>query len=179
MADHRLLPLLIATIVLCSPLAGNARDKHALVQKLLEVSDVSNQIKAGALAATAPIMDHIRKTNPDLPDDTFNYIQSKIQAELSTEMATFMDKWAYPLIENDYSVEELQYIYRVLQFGDWQETGSEDADRDAANDVTPSRISPTIRASNPGCCRASCRRQEVQTTILTRRQGNHLTLPGP
>ena len=110
MADHRLLPLLIATIVLCSPLAGNARDKHALVQKLLEVSDVSNQIKAGALAATAPIMDHIRKTNPDLPDDTFNYIQSKIQAELSTEMATFMDKWAYPLIENDYSVEELQYI---------------------------------------------------------------------
>ena len=110
MADHRLLPLLIATIVLCSPLAGNARDKHALVQKLLEVSDVSNQIKAGALAATAPIMDHIRKTNPDLPDDIFNYIQSKIQAELSTEMATFMDKWAYPLIENDYSVEELQYI---------------------------------------------------------------------
>jgi hypothetical protein len=110
MADHRLLTLLIATIVLCSPLVGNAQDKHALVQKLLEVSDVSNQIKAGALAATAPIMDHIRKTNPDLPDDTFNYIQSKIQAELSTEMATFMDKWAYPLIENDYSVEELQYI---------------------------------------------------------------------
>ena len=110
MADHRLLTLLIATIVLCSPLVGNAQDKHALVQKLLEVSDVSNQIKAGALAATAPIMDHIRKTNPDLPDDTFNYIQSKIQAELSTEMASFMDKWAYPLIENDYSVEELQYI---------------------------------------------------------------------
>ena len=110
MADHRLITLLIATIVLCSPLVGNAQDKHALVQKLLEVSDVSNQIKAGALAATAPIMDHIRKTNPDLPDDTFNYIQSKIQAELSTEMATFMDKWAYPLIENDYSVEELQYI---------------------------------------------------------------------
>ena len=63
MADHRLLPLLIATIALCSPLAGNARDKHALVQKLLEVSDVSNQIKAGALAATAPIMDHIRKSD--------------------------------------------------------------------------------------------------------------------
>jgi hypothetical protein len=110
MADHRLLPLLIATIVLCSPLAGNAQDKHALVQKLLEVSDVSNQIKAGALAATAPIMDHIRKSNPDLPDDTFNYIQSKVQEELSTEMETFMDKWAYPLIENDYSAEELQYI---------------------------------------------------------------------
>ena len=63
MADHRLLPLLIATIALCSPLAGNAQDKHALVQKLLEVSDVSNQIKAGALAATAPIMDHIRKSD--------------------------------------------------------------------------------------------------------------------
>ena len=110
MADHRLLTLLIATIVLCSPLVGNAQDKHALVQKLFEVSDVSNQIKAGALAATAPIMDHIRKSNPDLLEDTFNYIQSKIQAELSTEMAIFMDKWAYPLIENDYSVEELQYI---------------------------------------------------------------------
>jgi hypothetical protein len=110
MADHRLLPLLIATIVLWSPLVGNAQDKHALVQKLLEVSDVSNQIKAGALAATPPIMDHIRKSNPDLPEDTFNYIQSKIQAVLSTEMATFMDKWAYPLIENDYSAEELQYI---------------------------------------------------------------------
>jgi len=25
-------------------------------------------------------------------------------------MATFMNKWTYPLIENDYSVEELQYI---------------------------------------------------------------------
>jgi hypothetical protein len=110
MADHRLLSLLIANIVLWSPLAGNAQDKHALVQKLLEVSDVSNQIKAGALAATPPIMDHIRKSNPDLPEDTFDYIQSKIQAVLSTEMATFMDKWAYPLIENDYSAEELQYI---------------------------------------------------------------------
>jgi hypothetical protein len=110
MAAHRLLPLLIATIVLWSPLAGNAQDKHALVQKLLEVSDVSNQIKAGALAATAPIMDHIKTANPDLSDDTFNYIQSKIQAELSTEMTAFMDKWAYPLIENDYSAEELQYI---------------------------------------------------------------------
>ena len=111
MADHRLLTLLIATIVLCSPLVGNAQDKHALVQKLFEVSEVSNQIKEGALAATPPIMDHIRKFNPDLPEDTFNYIQSKIQAELSTEMmATFMNKWAYPLIENDYSVEELQYI---------------------------------------------------------------------
>jgi hypothetical protein len=91
-ADYRLLSLLITTIVLWSPLAGNAQDKHALVQKLFEVSDVSYQIKAGALAATAPIMDHIRKTNPDLPDDTFNYIQSKIQAELSTEMTTFMEK---------------------------------------------------------------------------------------
>jgi hypothetical protein len=110
MADHRLLSLLIANIVLWSPLAGNAQDKHALVQKLLEVSDVSNQIKAGALAATPPIMDHIRKSNPDLPEDTFDYIQSKIQAVLSTEMATFMDKWAYPLIENDYSADELQYI---------------------------------------------------------------------
>jgi hypothetical protein len=110
MADHRLLSLLIANIVLWSPLAGNAQDKHALVQELLEVSDVSNQIKAGALAATPPIMDHIRKSNPDLPEDTFDYIQSKIQAVLSTEMATFMDKWAYPLIENDYSAEELQYI---------------------------------------------------------------------
>jgi hypothetical protein len=110
MADHRLLPLLITTIVLWSPLAGNAQDKHALIQKLFEVSDVSNQIKEGALAATPPIMEHIRKSNPDLPEDTFNYVQSKIQAELSTEMATFMDKWAYPLIENDYSVEELQYI---------------------------------------------------------------------
>jgi hypothetical protein len=109
-ADHRLLPLLIATIVSWSPLAGNAQDKHALVQKLFEVSDVSNQIKAGALAATAPIMDHIRKANPDVPDDTFNYIESKIQGELSTEMATFMEKWAYPLIEDDYSDEELRYI---------------------------------------------------------------------
>ena len=110
MADHRLLPLLITTIVLWSPLAGNAQDKHALIQKLFEVSNVSSQIKAGALAATAPIMDHIRKANPDLPDDTFNYIQSKIREELSTEMATFMDKWVYPLIENDYSDEELEYI---------------------------------------------------------------------
>jgi uncharacterized protein len=110
MADHKLLPLLIATIVLWSTLAGNAQDKHALVQKLFEVSEVSNQIKAGALTATEPIMDHIRKSNPDLPEDTFNYIQSKIQGELLTEMATFMDEWAYPLIENDYSAEELQYI---------------------------------------------------------------------
>jgi uncharacterized protein len=110
MADRRLLPVLITTIVLWSPLAGNAQDKHALVQKLFEVADVSNQIKAGASAATAPIMDHIRKTNPDLPEDTFNYIQSKIQAELSTEMAMFMEKWAYPMVESDYSDEELQYI---------------------------------------------------------------------
>ena len=110
MADHRLLPLLITTIVLWTPLSGNAQDKHVLVQKLFEVSDVSNQIKAGALAATAPIMDHIRKTNPGLPDDTFNYIQSKVQEELSSEMTTFMQKWAYPLIGNDYSDEELQYI---------------------------------------------------------------------
>jgi hypothetical protein len=65
MADRRLLPVLITTIVLWSPLAGNAQDKHALVQKLFEVADVSNQIKAGALAATAPIMDHIRKTEVD------------------------------------------------------------------------------------------------------------------
>jgi hypothetical protein len=62
-ADHRLLTLLIATIVLGSPLVGNAQDKHALVQKLFEVSDVSNQIKEGALAATPPIMAHIRKNS--------------------------------------------------------------------------------------------------------------------
>lgn len=110
MADHRLLPLLIMTIVFCTPLAANAQDKHALVQKLFEVSDVSNQIKAGALAATSPIMDHIRKANPDIPDDTFNYIQSKVEGELETEMATFMEKWAYPLFENDYNEEELRYI---------------------------------------------------------------------
>jgi hypothetical protein len=109
-ADCRLLPLLITTIIFWTPLSGNAQDKHALVQKLFEVSDVSTQIKAGALAATAPIMDHIRKANPGLPDDTFNYIQSKIQGELSTEMATFMEKWAYPSIESDYSDEELRYI---------------------------------------------------------------------
>jgi hypothetical protein len=58
MADHRLLTLLIATIVLCSPLVGNAQDKHALVQKLFEVSDASNQIKEGALAATPPNGSH-------------------------------------------------------------------------------------------------------------------------
>ena len=72
MANHRFLPLLITTTVLWSPLAGNAQDKHALVQNLFEVSDVSNQIKAGALTATAPIMDHIKKSNPDLPEDTLN-----------------------------------------------------------------------------------------------------------
>jgi hypothetical protein len=108
-------------------------------------------------------MDHIRKANPGLPDDTFNYIQSKIQGELSTEMATFMEKWAYPSIESDYSDERIAIHYRVLQFGNRQKTCSEDADRDAANDVTSARISPTIRASNPRCCRPSCCRKEVQT----------------
>ena len=165
MVDRRLLPLLITTIVIWNPLAGNAQDKHALVQKLFEVSDVSNQNKEGALAATPPIMNHIRKSNPDLPEDTFNYIQSKIQAELSTEMATFMDKWAYPLIENDYSVEELQYIIEFYSSETGKKTGSEDADRDAANDVTPSRISPAIRPTNPGRRRGSGCRKEVQTTI--------------
>jgi hypothetical protein len=107
----RNLPLLFtATVFLWSAHASNAQDKHALVQKLFEVSDVSSQIKSGALTATTPIMDRIRESNPDLPDATFTYIQDKIQTELSTLMGTFMNKWAYPLIENDYSVEELQYI---------------------------------------------------------------------
>jgi hypothetical protein len=110
-------------------------------------------------------MDHIRKTNPDLPDDTFNYIQSKIQAELSTEMATFMEKWAYPLVESDYNDEELQYIIGFYSSETGKKTCTEDADRDTANVVTSSRISPTIRPSNPRYCRASCRRKKVQTSF--------------
>ena len=110
MADRILLPLLITTAFLWSVHAGHAQDKHALVEKLFEVSEVSNQIESGALTASAPIMDHIRKSNPGLPDDTFRYIQSKVQGQLSAMMATFMGKWAYPVIENDYSAEELQYI---------------------------------------------------------------------
>lgn len=91
MTARNLLPLCIATIFLCSTHAGNAQDKHSLVQKLFEVSDVSSQITSGALTATAPIIDRIKEANPNISDDTLSYIQSKIQGELSVLMGPFMD----------------------------------------------------------------------------------------
>jgi hypothetical protein len=36
---------------------ANGQDKHALVQKLIEVTELSNQIKVGAQTAATPIMD--------------------------------------------------------------------------------------------------------------------------
>jgi hypothetical protein len=39
---------------------ADAQDKRALVQKLIEVTELSNQIKVGAQTAAAPIMDQMR-----------------------------------------------------------------------------------------------------------------------
>jgi predicted N-acetyltransferase YhbS len=75
------LALLITTIYLWS---ADAQDKHALVQRLFEISGVSSQIKSGAQTAATPIMDHIRKSNPALPDGTFNYSPYPARAGCAT-----------------------------------------------------------------------------------------------
>ena len=37
---------------------ADAQDKHALVQKLIEVTELSNQIKVGAQTAATPVNQH-------------------------------------------------------------------------------------------------------------------------
>ncbi len=106
---NSLFVLLTMICLFCTHPAG-AQDKRALVQKLIEVTDMAGQIKSGAHTATAPLMEQIKKSNPTMPDDTFNYIQNKVQNEMSNILGSFMDQWGYKVWEQTFNDKELQYV---------------------------------------------------------------------
>lgn len=110
MTYHKLLPFLVAAILLWGASAGYTQDKQALVEKLFQVSDLSRQIKLGTETASASILTRIRQSNPDLSDDTSQYVRAKIEVQLTAMFEAFMKEKVFPVIENDYSVEELQYM---------------------------------------------------------------------
>src|SRR5215510_14642881 len=93
---YRTLAVAVLTIF-CLSGADRAysQEKQALIKKLVEVTDMTGQIKAGAQSATAPIMEQIKQANPTMPADTFTYIQGKVEGELSNIMTSFMEQWGF------------------------------------------------------------------------------------
>ena len=111
MMNHRNSAFALLTVFfLGSAPSTNAQDKHALIQQLMEVTNMSGQITTGAQTAATPIMDQIKKSNPTMPDETYNYIRGKVQGELSSILSSFMNQWGYKIWEQDFNEKELQYV---------------------------------------------------------------------
>src|ERR1700737_5017581 len=108
---HRASVLTVLTIFsLCCAYPTEAQDKRVLVQKLIEVTDTTSLMKNAAQTAAAAIMNTIKTSNPTISDETFNYIQEKVQTETLGVIKSFMEQLAYPIYEENFSDKELQSV---------------------------------------------------------------------
>jgi hypothetical protein len=79
-----ILGLIVVCLFTATPAA--AQDKRALIEKLMEVSNISGQIQSWAQGGTAQIMTQIKKNNPTIPDDVSAYVQGKIETKFTNNI---------------------------------------------------------------------------------------------
>jgi hypothetical protein len=108
--DHRGPILGLIVLCLCTATPTVAQDKRALIEKLMEVSNISGQIQSGTQGVTAQIMTQIKKNNPTIPEDVSAYVQEKIENKLSTILATIVNQLGYQVYSENLSTDELQSV---------------------------------------------------------------------
>ena len=86
------------------------QDKRALIEKLMEVENISGQLQSGTQSATAQIMTQIKQKNPTIPDDVSAYIQEKIADQFSNIVSTAANQLIYQAGSETFSDDELQSI---------------------------------------------------------------------
>jgi hypothetical protein len=108
--DHRSPILGLIVLCLCTATPAAAQDKRALIEKLMEVSNISGQLQSGTQGATAQIMTQIKQKNPTIPDDVSTYIQEKIADQFSNIVSTAANQLIYQVGSETFSDDELQSI---------------------------------------------------------------------
>ena len=108
--DHRSPILGLIVLCLCTATPAAAQDKRALIEKPMEVSNISGQLQSGTQGATAQIMTQIKQKNPTIPDDVSAYIQEKIAAQFSTILSPAVNQLIYQIGSETFSDDELQSI---------------------------------------------------------------------
>jgi hypothetical protein len=73
--DHRSPILGLIVLCLCTATSAAAQNKRALIERLMEVSNIPGQLQSGTEGATAQIMTQIKQKNPTIPDDVSAYVQ--------------------------------------------------------------------------------------------------------
>jgi hypothetical protein len=108
--DHRSPVLGFIVLCLCTTAPAAAQDKRALIEKIMEVSNISGQLQSGTQAATAQIMKHIKQKNSTIPDDVSAYVRQKVETLFSSIVSTTTHQLIYNIMSETFSVDELQSI---------------------------------------------------------------------
>jgi hypothetical protein len=112
--DHRSPILGLIVLCLCTATPAAAQDKCPLIEKLIEVSNISGQLQSGTQSAIAQIMTQIKQKNLTIPDDVSAYIQEKIADQFSNIVSTAANQLIYRVGSETFSDDELQSI---ISFG--------------------------------------------------------------
>jgi uncharacterized protein len=108
--DHRSPILGLIVLCLCTAAPAVAQDKRALIEKLMEVSNISGQLQSGVQSVTVQIMTQIKKNNPTIPEDVSIYVQGKIENKFSRILSTIVNQLGYQVYSETFSVDELQSV---------------------------------------------------------------------
>jgi uncharacterized protein len=108
--DHRSPIFGLILLCLCTASPAAAQDKHALIEKLMEVENISGQLQSWTQGGTAQIMTQIKQKNPTIPDDVAAYVQEKITAQFSTILTPAVNQLIYQIGSETFSDDELQSI---------------------------------------------------------------------
>ena len=108
--DHRSPIFGLILLCLCTATPTAAQDKRALIEKLMEVENISGQLQSGTQSATAQIMTQIMQKNPTIPDDVAAYVQEKIEGQFSNTLSTTVNQLMYQIGSETFSDDELQSI---------------------------------------------------------------------
>jgi hypothetical protein len=110
--DHRSPILGLILLCLCTATPVAAQDKRALIEKLMEVENISGQLQSWTQGGTAQIMimTQIKQKNPTIPDDIAAYVQEKIEGQLSHILSTVVNQLIYQVGSESFSDDEPQSI---------------------------------------------------------------------
>ena len=111
--DYRSPILGVIVLFLCTATPAAAQDKRALIETLMEVSNISGQLQSGTQVATAQMMAQIKKKNPTIPDDISAYVQGKIEDQLSKTLSIVVNQLGYQIYSETFSSDELQSVINL------------------------------------------------------------------
>ena len=104
---HRSSILALIVLCLCTATPAAAQDKRALIENLMEVSNISGQLQSWTEGGTAQIMTQIKQNNPTIPDDVSAYVQEKIEAQFSAILSTVVNQIGYQIWSETFSADFL------------------------------------------------------------------------